>query len=91
LEDYGSVRCKEGEPGTAIIRGNEVTTQNHSGGEAVLQDLSNRSTQPVPVRAAYFDGKRRLNFIGFAKQLNDIFTRSGEISNVFPNFAELST
>jgi hypothetical protein len=54
---------------TAIIRDNEATTQNHSGGEAVLQDLSNRITQS----AMNFDGKRRSNFIDFAKQRNDIF------------------
>lgn len=30
----------------------------------------------------------RLNFIGFAKQLNDIFSRNGEISNASPEFAE---
>jgi len=53
-------------------------------GEAILQDLSNRSTQRAPVSTAYFGGKRRLNFIGFAKQRNDIHVQRGEISNVSP-------
>jgi len=58
---------------TAIIRDNEVTTQNHSGGGRVLQDLSNKTIQRAPDGARRLDGKRRSNSIGFAQQLNNSY------------------
>jgi len=64
-------RYKEGEPWTAIIRDNDVTTQNHSGGGLVLRDLSNRTTQRMPDSTTCFDGKRRSDSTGFAQQLNN--------------------
>jgi len=60
------LRHKEGAPGMAIIRGNEATTQNHSGEGLVLQDLPNRTTHRATEDAMYFGCKSGLNFDPFS-------------------------